>query len=41
MSAIRRIAAEAADNNLMDPDLASGIGRVKGVKGKGVRTGSR
>jgi site-specific recombinase XerD len=40
MSAIRRLAAEAADNNLMDPNLASGIGRVKGVKREGVRTGN-
>jgi site-specific recombinase XerD len=40
MSAIRRLAAEAADNNLMDPNLASGIGRVKGVKREGIRTGN-
>jgi site-specific recombinase XerD len=40
MSAIRRLAAEAADNGLMDPILASGIGRVKGVKREGVRTGN-
>jgi site-specific recombinase XerD len=40
MSAIRRLASEAADNNLMDPNLASGIGRVKGVKREGVRTGN-
>ncbi|MBL8215158.1 MAG: tyrosine-type recombinase/integrase [Bryobacterales bacterium] len=40
MSAIRRLAAEAADNGLMAPDLASGIGRVKGVKRDGIRTGN-
>ena len=40
MSAIRRLAAEAADNNALDPHLASGIGRVKGVKREGVRTGN-
>lgn len=40
MSAIRRLAAEAADNSLMDPHLASGIGRVKGVKREGIRTGN-
>jgi site-specific recombinase XerD len=40
MSAIRRLAAEAADNNFMDPNLASGIGRVKGVKREGIRTGN-
>src|ERR1700688_3100144 len=32
MSAIRRLASEASDNGLMAPELASGIGRVKGVK---------
>jgi site-specific recombinase XerD len=40
LSAIRRLAAEAADNGLMAPELASGIGRVKGVKREGVRTGT-
>lgn len=40
MSAIRRLAAEAGDNGLLDPILASGIGRVKGVKREGVRTGN-
>ncbi|MBS1826209.1 MAG: tyrosine-type recombinase/integrase [Acidobacteria bacterium] len=40
MSAIRRLAAEAADNGLMAPELASGVGRVKGVKREGVRTGN-
>lgn len=40
MSAIRRLAAEAADNGLMDPNLASGVERVKGVKREGIRTGN-
>jgi integrase len=40
MSAISRLAAEAADNGLMDPNLASGVGRVKGIKNEGVRTGN-
>lgn len=40
MSAIRRLASEAADNGLMAPELAAGIGRVKGVKREGTRTGN-
>ncbi len=40
MSAIRRLASEASDNGLMAPELASGIGRVKGVKREGTRTGN-
>lgn len=40
MSAIRRLAVEAADNGLMDPTLAAGISRVKGVKREGIRTGN-
>ncbi|MGH9615010.1 MAG: tyrosine-type recombinase/integrase, partial [Bryobacteraceae bacterium] len=40
MSAIRRLAAEAADNGLMAPELAAGIGRVKGIKKEGIRTGN-
>ena len=40
MSAIRRLAAEAADNGLMTSELASGVGRVKGVKREGIRTGN-
>jgi len=40
MSAIRRLASEAADNGLMVPELAAGIGRVKGVKREGIRTGN-
>jgi site-specific recombinase XerD len=40
MSAVRRLASEAADNGLLDPNLASGISRVKGVKKAGVRIGN-
>jgi site-specific recombinase XerD len=40
MTAIRRLAVEAADNGLMPTELASGIGRVKGIKREGLRTGN-
>src|SRR6266567_2555282 len=40
MSAIRKLAAEAADNGLLDPELASGINRVKSVKSVGIRVGN-
>jgi integrase/recombinase XerD len=40
MSAIRKLAAEAADNGLLAPELAAGIGRIKDVKSKGVRVGN-
>ncbi len=40
MSAIRKLAAEAADNDLMDGAAAEAIGRVKGVKSAGRRTGN-
>jgi integrase len=40
MSAIRKLAQEAADNGLLDPALAAGIARVKGVKAAGVRAGN-
>src|SRR6478672_4112638 len=39
ISAIRRLALEAADNGLMAPELAAGIGRAKGAKRSGVRIG--
>jgi site-specific recombinase XerC len=32
MSAIRKLAAEAADNGLLAPELAAGIARVKSAK---------
>jgi len=40
MSAIRKLAQEASDNGLMDPAIANGIARVKGVKSQGVRAGN-
>src|SRR6202789_3808624 len=40
MSAIRKLATEAADNGLLAPELAEGIRRVKSVKMTGVRTGN-
>jgi integrase len=39
LSAVRRLAAEAADNGLMRADLAAGIGRVRGAGGQQVRLG--
>ncbi len=40
LSAIRKLAAEAADNNLVLPTMAYGVERVKGVKQEGVRAGN-
>jgi hypothetical protein len=40
LSAIRKLAAEAADNRLLAPDIAATIGRVKGVNRHGIRTGN-
>jgi site-specific recombinase XerD len=40
ITAIRKLAVEAADNGLLAPELANGITRVKGVKSKGVRLGN-
>lgn len=40
MSAVRKLAAEAADNGMMPGEVANGIGRVKGVKSAGVRVGN-
>lgn len=39
LSAIRKLAAEAADNGLLPFDLAAGILRVHGARGSGVRIG--
>lgn len=39
LSAIRKLALEAADNGLMPPELAAGIARVKGARQQGTRTG--
>src|SRR5271163_716597 len=40
LSAIRKLAAEAADNGLLPPEAAAGVIRVKGVKSTGVRVGN-
>src|SRR5713101_4497676 len=40
MSAIRKLATEAADNGLLAPELAAGICRVKSAKTRGIRTGN-
>lgn len=40
LAAIKKLAAEAADNGLLDPVLAAGIARVKGAKQLGVRAGN-
>src|SRR5580698_2511185 len=40
MSAIRKLAAEAADNGLLAPELAAGISRVKSAKSVGIRMGN-
>ena len=40
LSAIRRLAAEAADNDLIPATLAYGVERVKGVRQAGVRAGN-
>jgi site-specific recombinase XerD len=39
LSAIRKLAMEAADNGFMPLELASAISRVKGAKRQGIRTG--
>jgi site-specific recombinase XerD len=40
ITAVRKLAVEAADNGLLAPELAAGIARIKGAKSKGVRVGS-
>ena len=40
LSAIRKLAVEAADNGLVSPTLAYGMERVKGVKQEGARAGN-
>jgi len=40
LSAVRKLALEAADNGLIDPHLGNGIKAVKGVKSAGVRSGN-
>ncbi|MBV9357612.1 MAG: site-specific integrase [Chloroflexi bacterium] len=39
-SAIRALTSEAADNGLLDPQLAAGVSRVRGVPSAGNRTGN-
>jgi site-specific recombinase XerD len=40
LSAIRKLALEAADNGALDPQVASGIHAVKGARREGRRTGN-
>jgi site-specific recombinase XerD len=40
ITAVRKLAVEAADNGLQAPELANGITRVKGVASKGIRLGN-
>ena len=40
ITAVRKLAVEAADNGLLAPELATGITRVKGVAAKGIRLGN-
>src|ERR1700689_1400586 len=40
MSAIRKLAGEAADNGLLAPELAAGISRVRSAKSVGIRVGN-
>src|SRR5215469_1317705 len=40
ITAVRKLAIEAADNGLLPPEIAAGITRIKGVASKGVRLGN-
>jgi len=40
LTAIRRLAIEAADNGVLSSEVAAAIGRVKGMKREGVRIGN-
>jgi site-specific recombinase XerC len=40
ITAVRKLAVEAADNGRLAPELAAGITRVKGAKSKGARVGN-
>ena len=40
LTAVRRLATEAADGGVLSSEVAAAIGRVKGVKSEGVRTGN-
>jgi site-specific recombinase XerC len=40
ITAIRKLAVEAADNGLLAPEMTNGIARVKGVASNGIRLGN-
>jgi site-specific recombinase XerD len=40
LTALRRLAGEATDNNLLLSEVAAGIGRVRGMRREGVRIGN-
>jgi integrase len=40
ITAVRKLAVEAADNGLLAPELAAGIVRIKGVRSRGVQLGN-
>ena len=40
LTALRKLAVEAADSGLLAPALAVGIARIKGVRAQGIRTGN-
>jgi len=40
LTAVRRVAYEAAESGLLSPELAAGIRRVKGVRRLGIRVGN-
>src|SRR6202050_5173290 len=40
ITAMRKLAVEAADNGLLAPELAAGIARIKGVRSHGTRVGN-
>jgi Phage integrase, N-terminal SAM-like domain len=40
LSAVKKLATEAADNHLLDPEAAQAVLRVKGIKRTGVRIGN-
>jgi site-specific recombinase XerD len=40
ITAVRKLAVEAADNGLLAPELAAGITRIKGVRSRGARVGN-
>ena len=40
LSAVRKLASEAADNGVLDQGIANGIGKVRGMKTAGTRAGN-